>query len=504
MIDCPLPKLDHFKKYKNKNQLIYIKIIADKETPVSIFDKVCAEQHNSFLLESVTGGENKARYSIIGLKPDLIWESKGNECWIAGPQDNVNKRHFKKVDDNPLKALKKLINASKIIIPNELPQMAAGLFGFVGYDIIRLKETLPLKNKEVIEAPDSRLIRPTVLIILDGIKNEIIIASPIWKNPHADDKLLETTYKSALKKIKKTVSIIRNDSKKKKIEKMDKRYLGKPVSNFSKEEYKSIINKAKRFIKSGDIFQVVPSQRWKMDFKLPGFSLYRSLRRTNPSPYMFFFNFQDFEVIGSSPEILVKVEDKTVTIRPIAGTRPRGINNSKDLELEKELLNDEKELSEHLMLLDLGRNDVGRVSKINTVNVTESFIVEKYSHVMHIVSNVEGTLSTGVDSVSALLSGLPAGTVSGAPKIRAMEIIDELETEKRGIFGGGIGYFAASGQMDFCIAIRTAILKDKILYLQAGGGVVFDSNPEDEYQETLNKAKALIRAAEDAIHFVEN
>ena len=291
-------------------------------------------------------------------------------------------------------------------------------------------------------------------------------------------------------------------SKKRRAKKKPKSYLGEPVSNFTKTAYLNIVNRAKEYIKSGDIFQVVPSQRWKMKYLLPGFSLYRSLRRTNPSPYMFYFNFNDFSIIGSSPEILVKVEnDDDVTIRPIAGTRPRGLNESEDKALENELLNDKKELAEHLMLLDLGRNDIGRVSKIGSVEITESFVIERYSHVMHIVSNVKGKLSKNVNNIRALLSGLPAGTVSGAPKIRAMEIIDELENEKRSIFGGGVGYFGASGQMDFCIAIRTAILKNQDLFLQAGGGVVFDSDAEKEFQETVNKSKALIKAAEDSIHF---
>ena len=502
MIDAALPNLRNFKKKRHKNQLVYKKIIADMETPVSIFSKVCGDKKNSFLLESVTGGENKARYSIIGLKPDLLWESKGDRSWVADTQKRIENKDFIELKNKPLYSLKKLIAASKINLPKELPPMAAGLFGFVGYDIIRLKENLPNVNKEVVDSPDARLIRPTILIILDGIKNELIIASPIWKNSALDDKLNEKAYWKAIEQINNTIALVSKRIRKTKLKEIAKNYLGEPVSNFSKEKYKKIVNKAKKYIKNGDIFQVVPSQRWSMDFKLPGFSLYRSLRRINPSPYMFFFNFGDFEIIGSSPEILVKVKNKTVTIRPIAGTRPRGSNHSQDLNLQKELLKDEKELSEHLMLLDLGRNDVGRVSKINSIKITESFVVEKYSHVMHIVSNVEGELVKGVDSISALLSGLPAGTVSGAPKIRAMEIIDELETEKRGLFGGGVGYFAASGQMDFCIAIRTAILKNKVLYIQAGGGVVFDSKPEVEYQETLNKAKALIKAAEDAIHFV--
>ena len=274
--------------------------------------------------------------------------------------------------------------------------------------------------------------------------------------------------------------------------------VGAPHSNFSHEAYKAAVETAKDYIRAGDIFQVVPSQRWSLDFALPPFALYRSLRRTNPSPFMFFFNFGGFQVVGASPEILVRLRDGEVTVRPIAGTRKRGATPEEDRALEQDLLSDKKELAEHLMLLDLGRNDVGRVAKIGTVHPTEQFIIERYSHVMHIVSNVVGEIREGEDALSALLAGLPAGTVSGAPKVRAMEIIDELEPEKRGVYGGGVGYFAANGEMDFCIALRTAVLKDEKLYIQAGGGVVYDSDPEAEYQETVNKSFALRRAAEDA------
>ena len=377
--------------------------------------------------------------------------------------------------------------------------MIAGLFGYVSYDVIRLIENLPNINIDELGVPDIRLIRPTILIVLDSIKNELIVASPAWAN---DKQSLKNTYDSSVKMIEKTVLQVAQPRKKAKRKEIPYSYIGKPVSNFTKKAYLNIVNRAKKYIKSGDIFQVVPSQRWKMRYLLPGFSLYRSLRRTNPSPYMFYFDFGDFSIIGSSPEILVKVENgDEVTIRPIAGTRPRGLNEREDKLLENELLNDKKELAEHLMLLDLGRNDIGRVSKIGSVKITESFVIERYSHVMHIVSNVNGKLSEDVNNVRALLSGLPAGTVSGAPKIRAMEIIDELENEKRSIFGGGVGYFGASGQMDFCIAIRTAILKNQKLYLQAGGGIVFDSDAETEFQETVNKSKALIKAAKESIHF---
>ncbi len=499
MINEVLPSFEKFKEIGKYNQLVYKKIIADKETPVSIFEKVCDSQNNCFLLESVTGGENKARYSIIGLKPDLVWESKDGKCKIAENLQKYKNPRFKELNNKPLEELKKTIDSCKIDIPLGLPPMIAGLFGYVSYDVIRQIENLPQLNTDELGVPDIRLIRPTILIILDSIKNELIVASPAWAT---EEYSLKKTYSNAVNVIEQTVMRVSLPRKKAKTKRLPKSYIGKPVSNFPKASYLDIVNRAKEYIKSGDIFQVVPSQRWKMKYLLPGFSLYRSLRRTNPSPYMFYFIFSDFSIIGSSPEILVKVENQDeVTIRPIAGTRPRGHTDVEDKVFENDLLNDKKELAEHLMLLDLGRNDVGRVSKIGSVKITESFVIEKYSHVMHIVSNVKGKLSEGISNVSALLSGLPAGTVSGAPKIRAMEIIDELENTKRSIFGGGVGYFGATGNMDFCIAIRTAILKDKNLYLQAGGGIVFDSDAETEFQETVNKSKALIKAAEDSIHF---
>ena len=499
MINEIYPSFEKFEKIGSKNQLVFKKIIADKETPVSIYEKVCRNQINCFLLESVTGGENKARYSIIGMKPDLIWESLGDKCRVAETLDENGSLKFRELKNSPLHELENVIDRCKIDLPNELPPMIAGLFGYVSYDVIRLLEKLPNINSDKLGTPDIRLIRPTVLIVLDSIKNEIIVASPVWAQKHLN---LKEIYKKSVSLINLTVSQVELPRNKIKTKKKISKFLGSPKSNFSKNAYLDVVNKAKNYIKNGDIFQVVPSQRWMMRYLLPGFSLYRSLRRTNPSPYMFYFNFGDFSIIGSSPEILVKVDNgNEVTIRPIAGTRPRGRDEKEDKFLEKELLNDEKELSEHLMLLDLGRNDIGRVSEINSVSVTESFVIEKYSHVMHIVSNVTGKLSRNVNNIRALLSGLPAGTVSGAPKIRAMEIIDELENDKRGIFGGGVGYFGSSGNMDFCIAIRTAILKDECLYLQAGGGVVFDSVAETEYQETVNKSKALIKAAEDSIYF---
>jgi anthranilate synthase component 1 len=330
--------------------------------------------------------------------------------------------------------------------------------------------------------------------VLDGVKGEVTVVAPAWlasglsaraAYAQAGERVMD-----ALRDLDRAPPAMRDLG--------EAAPVGDAVSNFTPDGYRAAVEKAKDYIRAGDIFQVVPSQRWTQSFELPPFAFYRSLRRTNPSPFMFFFNFGGFQVVGASPEILVRLREGEVTIRPIAGTRKRGATPEEDRALEADLLADPKERAEHLMLLDLGRNDVGRVAKLGTVRPTEQFIVERYSHVMHIVSNVGGQIAEGQDALSALLAGMPAGTVSGAPKVRAMEIIDELEPEKRGIYGGGIGYFAANGEMDFCIALRTAVLKDDKLYIQAGGGVVYDSDPEAEYQETVNKSKALRRAAEDA------
>jgi len=365
--------------------------------------------------------------------------------------------------------------------------------------MVRLVERLPNVPPDPIGTPDALLMRPSVVAVLDGVKGEVTVCSPAWV---ASGLSARAAYAQAAERVMDAVRDLERAPSGETRDLGEVAHLGPFRSNFAPEAYRAAVEKAKDYIRAGDIFQVVPSQRWSAPFRLPPFALYRSLRRTNPSPFLTFFNFGDFQIVGASPEILVRLRGGEVTIRPIAGTRPRGENPEQDKALEADLLSDKKELAEHLMLLDLGRNDVGRVSRIGSVHPTEKFIVERYSHVMHIVSNVVGELAPGEDALSALLAGLPAGTVSGAPKVRAMEIIDELEPEKRGIYGGGVGYFAANGEMDFCIALRTAVVKDQTLYIQAGGGVVYDSDPEAEYQETVNKSKALRRAAEDAGLFV--
>ena len=478
---------------KGRNQLVSARLAADLDTPVSLMLKLAEARTDSFMLESVTGGEVRGRYSVVGMKPDLIWQCRGQDAFI-NREARFDAQAFRPEPGTALESLRALIAECRIDMPDGLPPIAAGLFGYLGYDMIRLVERLPDVNPDPLGLPDAVLMRPSVVAVLDGVKGEVTVVAPAWT---ASGLSARAAYAQAAERV---MDALRDLDRAPPAQRDlgEAAPVGEAQSNFTKAGYMAAVETAKDYIRKGDIFQVVPSQRWAQRFELPPFSLYRSLRRTNPSPFMFFFNFGGFQVIGASPEILVRLRDGEVTIRPIAGTRPRGANPEEDKALELDLLADQKERAEHLMLLDLGRNDVGRVAKIGTVRPTETFIIERYSHVMHIVSNVVGQIADDQDALSALLAGLPAGTVSGAPKVRAMEIIDELEPEKRGVYGGGVGYFAANGEMDFCIALRTGVLKDETLYIQSGGGVVYDSDPEAEYQETVNKSRALRRAAEDA------
>ncbi|MCP5085603.1 MAG: anthranilate synthase component I [Rhodobacteraceae bacterium] len=481
-----------------RNQVVYSRLIADLDTPVALMLKLAQAQKDSFMLESVTGGEIRGRYTVIGMKPDLIWECRGDETRV-NRQARFDAQAFEPVEGDPLASLRRILDESRIDLPEGLPAISAGLFGFLGYDMIRLVEHLPDVNPDPLGLPDAVMLRPSVIVVVDGVKDEITVVSPVWGNSGGSAR---AAYNQAAERVMDAIRDMDRPAPSNPAVTDITSAVGEPVSNTSKDDYFGIVERAKEYIRAGDIFQVVPSQRWTQNFKLPPFSLYRALRRTNPSPYMFFFNFGGFQVIGASPEILVRVKDNEVIIRPIAGTRPRGATPAEDKALEADLLADPKELAEHLMLLDLGRNDVGRVAKVGTVNPNEQFIIERYSHVMHIVSNVIGQLSDDHDALSALLAGLPAGTVSGAPKVRAMEVIDELESEKRSVYGGGVGYFSANGEMDICIALRTAVTKDEKLYIQAGGGVVYDSDPEAEFQETVNKSNALRQAAKEAVRFV--
>jgi len=496
------PSFDAFaQEYDSgRNQVVYARLAADLDTPVSLMLKLAGASRDSFMLESVTGGEIRGRYSIVGMKPDLIWECRGVSSRI-NRQARFDAGAFELEDGNPLDNLRALIEASRIDLPDDLPAASAGLFGYLGYDMIRLVEHLPDENPDPLDLPDALMLRPSVVAVLDGVKGDVIVVAPAWAET---GRSARAAYAQSAERVMDAVRDRERALPRASRDLGEAREDAPPVSNFTREEYRRVVETAKEYIRAGDIFQVVPSQRWTQPFCRPPFALYRSLRRTNPSPFMFYFNFGGFQVVGASPEILVRVFGDEVTIRPIAGTRPRGQTPGVDRANEADLLADEKELAEHLMLLDLGRNDVGRVARIGTVRPTEEFIIERYSHVMHIVSNVVGDLSGDHDALSALLAGLPAGTVSGAPKVRAMEIIDELEPEKRGVYGGGVGYFSANGDMDICIALRTAVVKDEKLYIQAGGGIVHDSDPDAEYMETVHKSNAIRLAAADAARFSGN
>ncbi len=475
--------------------LVWTVDVADLETPVAAFLKLAHGQPHSFLLESVEGGAARGRYSIIGMAPDLLWRCRGgkpelNRVALTDPDAFVP-------DDRPaLESLRALVAENRLTLPPGVPPMLGGLFGYLGYDMVRLMERLPAKNQSDLGLPDAVLMRPTLFAVFDTVNDALTLAAPVYPVPgltaqaawdQAQARI--ATAKAALRQpLPAAAAPVASPPP-------------EPASNMSQAEFETVVERMKDYIFAGDIFQAVPSQRFQAPFTLPPFALYRALRRINPAPFLYFLDMGDFSVVGSSPEILVRLRDNTVTIRPLAGTRRRGATVEEDQALEHELLSDPKERAEHLMLLDLGRNDVGRVSAIGTVKVTESFVIERFSHVMHISSNVEGTLRPELDAIDALSAGFPAGTLTGAPKIRAMEIIEELEPVRRGLYGGCIGYFATDGTMDTCIVLRTAVVKDGVMYVQAGGGVVADSTPTAEYEESRQKARALFRAAEEAVRF---
>jgi len=491
-------------------QVVWTTLVADLETPVLAFLKITGARPKSssakssswpisFLLESVEGGEARGRYSIIGLEPDVIFRANGQRAEInRTPQSNPDA--FTPANAPPLTALRALIGESRIALPDTLPPMAAGVFGYLGYDMVRLMEdTLAAPGRDPIGIPDAILVRPTLVIAFDAVEDTITVVTPVRPQPGVT---ANAALARGVERLSAIVGALDRPLDKSALESDGNGPLGvAPRSNTSAAEFKRMVLRAKEYIAAGDIFQVVLSQRFEAPFTLAPFALYRALRRVNPSPYLFFLDFGSFAVAGSSPEILVKTSDGTVTIRPIAGTRPRGATPHEDKALEEELLANPKERAEHLMLLDLGRNDVGRVAEIGTVEVTDQFFIERYSQVMHIVSNVEGKLRNDRDSLDALAAGFPAGTVSGAPKVRAMQIVDELEKEKRALYAGCVGYFSAGTDMDTCIVLRTALIKDGIMYVQAGAGIVADSDPDFEQQECINKAKALFRAAEEAKRF---
>ncbi|MEE2691588.1 MAG: anthranilate synthase component I [Pseudomonadota bacterium] len=472
-------------------QIVSRRIVSDLETPVSAYLKLAARRDNSFLLESVEGGDQLGRYSIIGMKPDVIWRASGDVAEI-NEDAAADAASFRRDDAPPLQSLKRLLDASRIDIPAGAPPMAAGVFGYFGYDMARQMERLPAMPPKAIDAPDAMFIRPTVVAVFDNVKQEIMLIAPVRPESGVSAR---AAYSRAGERLADAVSDLSSPLMRAPSTATQADPGVAVSSNTPEADYLAMVARAKEYIAAGDIFQVVLSQRFSAPFAEPPFELYRALRRTNPSPFLFFLNFEGLSLVGSSPEILVRVRNGEVTIRPIAGTRPRGSTPEEDKALETELLADPKERAEHLMLLDLGRNDVGRAATIGSVKVTDSFIVERYSHVMHIVSNVVGRLRDGVDPVDAVAAGFPAGTVTGAPKIRAMEIIDELERDARGPYGGAIGYFSADGNVDTCIALRTALVKDGVMHVQAGAGVVADSDPASEHRECVNKAKALFASA---------
>ena len=469
----------------NKNQVLFKSRSCKDYSKVENLFKFLLAEKNSFIFESVEKGKIRGRYTIIGLNPDKIWDINKNVILI----NNLNKK--KRIKANPLKYINNLIKGFNIKTPKQLPPMSSMLVGYFSYDVIRYIEKIPDNLNDDIKIPDVRLSRPRNLVIYDNLKKKIHYIENIF----SDSKI--KNYQEAYDAIIKKFATFENyENIKLPAQFTFKSNKNLIKSNISKKKFKLLVKKAKKYIEKGDIFQVVLSQRFERKIEKKPIEIYNFLRKSNPSPFMFYFNYDDFNVLGSSPEILVRLRKNKITIRPIAGTRPRGKNAKQDKKYALELLKDKKELAEHLMLLDLGRNDVGKVSATNTVKVTEKFKVEKYSHVMHIVSNVIGKFNKKFSLFETLLSGFPAGTVSGAPKIRAMEIIDELEKSKRKLYAGGIGYFTPNGEFDTCIALRTALIKNNKFYVQAGAGVVADSKPEREYAETVNKAKALMKAVD--------
>ena len=484
MINPNLSKFKNQHKFKKKNQLFYkVKKVNNDNDVINLINNFLTEK-NSFIFESVEKGLIKGRYTIFGRNPDKIWEFNNNKSYL------IENRKKKEINNKPEKLIEKIIEEFRFKVPSSLPPISSLISGYFSYDTIRYIEKIPNNCKNDLGIPDVRLLRPRTLIIYDNLKKKFFYII----NVYHDEKI--SNYPKKFLNIKNELSNLfdQNYNKKKFKENKNNNKKINIKSNIQKNKFIAMVKKAKEYIKLGDIFQVVLSQRFEAKLTKKPLEIYKKLRITNPSPFMFYFNFSDFQIIGASPEILVRLRDNKITVRPIAGTRPRGKTIAQDKFYEKDLLNDKKELSEHLMLLDLGRNDAGKVSMINTVKVTESFVIERYSHVMHIVSNVIGKYNKKFSKFKSLLAGFPAGTVSGAPKIRAMEIIDELEKTKRKVYAGGIGYFSANGEFDTCIALRTAVSKNKKFYVQAGAGIVADSKPIKEYDETVNKAKALINA----------
>jgi anthranilate synthase component 1 len=496
------PSLEDFSRAYDARRpvLVWTSLVADLETPVSVMLKLADGRPMSFLLESVEGGSVRGRYSIIGLKPDLIWRCRGNVAEL-NRRARSDGSAFVREEKPALASLKDLIAECRVETPAPLPPMASGLFGYMGYNMVGLMERLPDKNPDTLGIPDGMFLRPTIVCIFDTLQDRVTLVTPVWPNTELSAR---GAYDLARERLAEAMTDFERSLPYRREAGDTVAELPVPKGNMTRDDAMRMVETAKEYIRAGEIFQVVPSMRFEVPFRLPPFALYRALRRLNPSPFLFFLDYGSFSVVGSSPEILVRARDGVVTIRPLAGTRRRGADAEEDKRLAEELLADPKERAEHLMLLDLARNDVGRVAKIGTVKVTDQFMIERYSHVMHICSHVEGKLDPKYGALDALVAGFPAGTLSGAPKVRAMEIIDELETERRNLYGGAAGYFAGDGSMDTCIVLRTAIVKDGKMIVQAGVGVVADSDPATEYQEILDKSRALIRAAEEAVKFARS
>lgn len=475
-----------------RSQVVARRIAGDLDTPVSAFLKLCHGRGPAFLLESVEGGATLGRYSVIGWAPDAVWRAQNGEAQINARALSDPRAFIR--DERPiLESLSGFLNDASATLPEGAPPMAAGVFGFLGYDIAREMERLPEPKPARIDVADAMFIRPTMIAVFDNVRHDITLYSPV--RPHAGLSARDA-YQTAMDRLSEVVARLDDAAPR---ERAGAAAAIEPMSNMSRSDYCAMVKRAKEHILAGDIFQAVLSQKFSAPFPAPPFSLYRALRRLNPSPFLFFLDFEDFQLVGSSPEILVRLRDGAMTVRPIAGTRPRGAAREDDEAFATALLSDPKERAEHLMLLDLGRNDVGRVCEMGSVRVREQFVVERYSHVMHLVSTVEGRVRADVDPLIAVAAGFPAGTVSGAPKIRAMEIIADLEPEARGPYAGAVGYFSADGSVDTCITLRTALIKDGVMHVQAGAGVVLDSDPETEHQECVNKAGALFAAAAAAL-----
>ena len=489
------PTLKEFKEKSKQGNLIpvYKEVLADLDTPVSAYMKMCGGEY-SFLLESVEGGEKWARYCFLGFDPSIIISIKGNEVVV---EKNGQAKSTLITKGNPLVGLKDILARYQPVDVEGLPRFSGGAVGFVSYDMVRSFEELPEDTMDDLQVPDARFVITDTLLIFDNVAQTIKIVS----NAHVDNENIEESYKQAVKnidaigkKLRTSLPVDVNDVNSERSPKVDS--LNSIESNFEKEHFINAVQKIKNYILEGDVIQVVLAQRLKFNISKDPFTIYRALRSINPSPYMYYLKFGDLKIVGSSPEILVRLEGEKIEVRPIAGTRKRGKSEEEDQALENDLLEDEKELAEHIMLVDLGRNDVGRVAKTNSVSVNEKFTIERYSHVMHIVSNVQGELKKGLDAYDVLAATFPAGTLSGAPKVRAMEIIEELEPTRRGLYGGAVGYISFNGNMDTAIAIRTLLIKNNTAYLGVGAGIVADSIPENEFEETMNKGKALLKAIE--------